>query len=228
MYLIALVTRLALGTAALVICLATAQQSRGAAILVSYTIGGSPGDYELNFSVTNNMLAWPTQNIYAFGVRLSGDDIIGSPAIFSDSHPMDFNPFGSGGSNTNYNTLWQNVAAYPTYTNFLPGQTYAGFVAHITDQEAPTAVSWFAVSVSPGRADLYTGGENYDPPGIQGQENPGFEGVALPAVAAAAAPEPSTLVMSLIALGLFGPSLIRDRRGRQPAGLAVENYQQTS
>lgn len=199
------------GLMALLISVGAIGETCAGHIEVSYSVSGSPGNYELDFSVTNNMLAWPTQNIYFFAVQLSVDNITGSPLTFANNAPADWNPFGFGGTNTNYNNTWSGFVA--PYTNFLPGMTLSGFTVAIPDLVAPTEVPWSALSISPGRVDLYTGGENFNPPGIQGQENPGFEGIATPSNTSAV-PEPSSLVMALSLCCLSGIGWLCHRRSQ--------------
>lgn len=153
-------------------------------------------------SVTNNMLAWPTQNIYFFAVRLSVDNIVGSPAPFFNNAPADANWFNYGGSATDYNNTW--FASGPPFAPafLLPGVTHSGFIVHIPDQVAPTAVSWSALSVSPSEIHPYTGGGHFI-----NQANPGFEGLATPAVV----PEPPSLLLSVLAV--VGVMILGGHRG---------------
>ena len=190
---------------------AVGRDSHAGAILVSYTVSGSPGDFDLDFSVTNNMLAWH-QNIYLFGVSLSGFDVAGSPPPFFSLGATTLNFAFYGGSNTQYNTNWQ---ADPTQMDLSPGNTLSGFIAHDTDLIAPTSVSWFAFSQAEVgfENEPYTGGENFN--SAFSLTNPGFEGIAHPA---AAVPEPSSLVMTSI-LFCFGSYAV-DGLGKVMKGAA--------
>jgi hypothetical protein len=186
--------------AALTVILGTVQDSSAGPISVSYTVSGSSGNYDLDFSVTNNMNAWPTQAVYFFGVRLSGHDITGSPSAWFDNG-ADSNWFNNGGSNTEYNNPWRNGSggvANATGGMIFPGETLSGFIVHDPDLIAPISVPWFAVAFSNTFAEPYTGGGNFNP-----DLNPGFEGLAQPADVANT-PAPSTLVMSSILLGMCG------------------------
>ena len=133
---------------------------------VTYTVSGSSGDYQLDFSVTNN-LNWG-QDVYFFGVQLAARDIVSSPASFNPNSWTSWNNSGYGGSSTVYNNNWldggENSLGF--------GQTLSGFVVHVTDWVAPTSVSWFAYSVTLNGA-LYLGGDNFN-----STWNPGFEGTS--------------------------------------------------
>lgn len=177
------------GVAALLVALGVAKESKADFVSASYTVSGSPGNYDLNFSLTNNMLAWPTQYIYFFAVRLSAHDITGSPSGWFDNN-ADANWFNYGGSTTEYNNTWITGGDGVT-----PGNTLSGFIVHDTDLIAPTSVSWSAVSYSNSQ-EHFTGGGNFIT-----EVNPGFEGLATPS--ASAVPVPSTLVMSSILFGMI-------------------------
>ena len=108
---------------------AASKVSHAGFILVSYTVSGTPGNYDLNFSVTNNMTTWH-QNLYLFGVSLIGFDVAGSPPPFGSLGATTLNFAFYGGSNSQYNTNWRVV---PPLNGLLPGNTLSGFIAHDTD-----------------------------------------------------------------------------------------------
>jgi hypothetical protein len=193
--------RLSCGLAFLAMYSAAARDSQADAISVSYTVSGSPGNYDLGFQVTNNMTAWH-QNVYLFGVSLSGFDVAGSPSPFHSLGATTLNFAFYGGSNNLYNTNWQ---ADPTQMDLLPGNTLSGFIAHDTDLVAPTEVAWFAFSQDEVGFDNepYTGGENFNT--AFSLSNPGFEGMAR------TVPEPSSFVLISIPSGLIGIGWIRKR-----------------
>jgi hypothetical protein len=206
--------RLIFGLAFLVMSSIAANDSYAGPVFVSYTVSGMPGNYDLDFSVTNNMTAWH-QNVYLFGVSLSGFDVASSPPPFFSLGATTLNFAFYGGSNTQYNTNWQ---ANPTQMDLFPGNTLSGFIAHDTDLVAPTAVSWFAFSQDEVGFDNepYTGGGSFN--SAFSSSNPGFEGLATPL--ASAVPEPSSFVMtSILICSLLGISRVC-RRGRPTIAVA--------
>ncbi len=181
---------------------ATAGQVQGGPIVVSYIVTGSAGNYDLDFSVTNNIPANPSMGAYLFGVELSARNIIASPsAAWDENHVLTWDNSSYGGSSTIYNNIWYETS----YTQILPGSTLSGFKVHVTDLVAPTSVKWFAFGYG---GSEYLGGDNFYLP-----NNPAFEGVAS---STTAVPEPSSIAMLGIgAIGLFA------RRRRQQMKLAA-------
>lgn len=181
---------------------AATSRAWAAPVSVSFTTSGTSGNYILDFSVTNNMLAWPSQGIYFFGVSLSARDIVGSPGFFNPNSWITWSNVPYGGSSTVYNNNWIGGPA------ILPGNTLSGFQVHITDLVAPTTVPWFAFSA----ANFFTPADYYTGPGAfyygGGGYNPGFEGGGL---AATAVPEPASLSL-LGACTLVGGFFVRRRQ----------------
>ena len=172
------------------------------AVDVTYSISGSPGNWNLSFSVTNNLSAWPAQDIYHFGVRLSATNFTGSPGNFAPYSAFWTNLF-SGGSSLIYNNTWQD----PTFADFTPGKGLSGFIVEIPDITPPAQVEWFAYSATTTSdpADGYTGNEAFSNDGYFA----GFEGIASPA--ATSTPEPATLALVGASLGLL---VLRRTAGR--------------
>ena len=166
------------------------------AIDVTYTVSGSAGAWDLNFTVANNMTAGPEQDIYQFGVDLSAPGIIGSPAGYDPSGPLDsWNNVFYGGSNTFYNNFWLDSS---NFTLLLSGTSLSGFMVDVPDAVAPASVPWFAYAYpsSQDPADLYTGLGAF---AVDPSFGAGFEGIASPDVVS---PEPSTLGLLVIGLGI--------------------------
>jgi hypothetical protein len=153
---------------------------------VSFTVSGSPGNYDLDFTVQNNMTAWSGQAIYTFGVQLNehyGLSIPASPSMpaqgWYDYGTRDNS--GQGGSSIIYNNVWN----YMSCPYLLPGMSLSGFVVHFTDATAPSSVPWFLYAWDVSYTTPYTGGDNFNNeqnPGYDGEQNPGFEGVVVPSV----------------------------------------------
>lgn len=179
----------------LVACL-TASAS---AVDVTYSVGGSSGSWDLNFTVTNNMTAWPTQDVYQFGVVLSAPGITGSPTGYDPHYYATEFTFFLGGSTNVYNNNWVDLS---DFTHLLPGTSLSGFTVNINDAARPTAIPFYAFSV----ASDFDPNHLYDGPGSFHIDpaflTAGFEGTA---VEADSAPEASTVVLAAIGLGLCVP-----------------------
>ena len=145
------------------------------------------------------MTGGPEQDIYQFGVQLSAPGIIGSPAGYDPSGPLDsWNNVFYGGSNTFYNNFWLDSS---NFTLLLSGTSLSGFVVEVTDTVAPASVPWFAYAYpsSFDPADVYTGSEAFAvSPYTFGA---GFEGNASSG-SDIASPEPSTLGLLVMGLGI--------------------------
>jgi hypothetical protein len=207
--------RLIIGLTIFMTSSAASKVSHAGLILVSYTVSGSPGDYDLDFRVTNSMTAWH-QDIYLFGLSLSGFDVADSPPPFGSLGATSLNFAFYGGSNNLYNTNWR---VDPPLTGLLPGNTLSGFIAHDTDLVAPTAVSWFVFSQTEVgfETEPYTGGGSFN--SAFSTTNPGFEGTANPAVAV---PEPSGFVLTSILLCMLAIGWVRQRLRRAVTGAAFQ------
>jgi hypothetical protein len=171
---------------------------------VDYTVVGAPGNWMLDFSVTNNLTSAPLDmGLFFFGVSLSDRHIVGSPIGYSgrEAEIPIWDNTAFGGSSILYNNNWlSNDNNIPL---LVPGTTLSGFQVRVTDLVAPDSVSWFAFGFSPNTYPdgIYTGGDNF-----WTNNNPGFEGLAR----AEPVPEPSSLL--LIGGGLGCLIFTRSRR----------------
>ncbi len=155
-----------------------------AAPIVTATVTGTSGDYDLNFSVTNDLNG--INSIYFFGVMMdSGNVITGSPTGFDSTAIDAWSNAPYGGSSLIYNLDWIDNVTFP-----IPfGTTQDGFLVHSTDTTLPTSIHWFAY----GEQGTYTGNDYFNIP-----TNPGFEGLVGPQ----SVPEPASLLLGL--LGVLG------------------------
>lgn len=154
---------------------------------VTYTATGSPGDFTLDFSLTNH--ADGTNNLYFFGVLLDGATVSGVPAGWSELGPFDVPDLA--GNFATYNLTW--ISTDPHATFIPPGGTLGGFRVHLTSQAVPEAILWFAFAL----------GGTYDGTDFIGDpRNPGFPGVVTPSGSFPHVPEPAS--MGLVGLGLCG------------------------
>jgi hypothetical protein len=164
-----------------------------AAIDVTYTVSGSPGAWDLTFTVSNNLTNWPTQDVYQFGVQLSRPGVIGSPAGYDGTITGSWTNLFIGGGPYLYNNVWDD---YNDFNHLLPGNRVSGFIVGITDPAPPLSVRWFAFTVPDtfDSNDIYTGtgAFNIDPVSLTA----GFEGGGSADVTAS--PEPSNIVTLLI------------------------------
>ncbi len=167
---------------------------------VTYTITGGPGNWTLDFSVTNNIVGAPNQVFYFFGVYLPGSPVTGSPALIPADPGLVFNPsLVFGGSDTNYNDTWLgNVDP----ANAHPGSTTSGFDVLVTSLAAPSSVQWFGFTEDTNFLPTYTGGGQINTKGSESfyaDVSPGFEGLAT-GTTNATVPEPGTLALLTSAL----------------------------
>jgi hypothetical protein len=166
---------------------------------VTVTTSGSPGDWTLDFSVTNNL---SKGTAYFFGVQLPGSDITGTPAGWDSTVWPQFNTANAGGANITYNNVWIDAGG------ISPGFTLSGFEAMDTQEDLPASIPWFVVVEN---AD-YTGSDYFNR-----STNPGFQS-AIELISPT--PLPATLPLFAVGLGLVG-YLARRRKQSSKQALAT-------
>ena len=141
----------------------------GLAIPVSmtYTVSGTPGDYTLDFSLTNNIPAADGMAVYFFGVQLSDSGSMGVPNSDWGAYALSWSISGEGGSSLLYNDLW--ASAFYSGEALPSGSTLSGFTVQFTGSVVPVSVPFFAFGVY----GEYGGTDNFNT-----STNPGFEGTA--------------------------------------------------
>jgi len=160
--------------------------------IVRYSTSGRPGNWLLDFSVTNT-LGVPNLNIYFFGVRLPEHDTF-APDGWIDAVERNWTNAIYGGSATVYTNNWI-VPTQGDPSDIDMGATLSGFRSRVTAVAAPTSVQWFAFAAPPGFPDStirYEGSDHFN-----SAENPGFEGVASPT------PEPTSLLLAGLGLACY-------------------------
>jgi hypothetical protein len=134
--------------------LSLASTAPAGTIIVSYSVTGVPGDYVLDFSVTNNALG----DLYFFGITLPNSQVVGSPYGYTDHGMWQFPTPTSDGSCSPgtcisgipvYNDTWTDISTSlsstaPYYDFLLPGTTLSGFEVQLSDPTPPASVQWFA------------------------------------------------------------------------------------
>lgn len=110
-----------------------------AAPLVYYSVSGSAGNWELDFTVVNNLGG--TNSIYCFGVQLPAHNMTGIPSGWGWASGMaSYTSVLLGLTRTYNNVWWQDGTA----TDIQSGTSMNGFKASVSTVEAPTSVYWFA------------------------------------------------------------------------------------
>jgi len=161
-------------------------------VSLGYTASGSPGSWQLDFTVTNNMnaLGYTDQDVYFIGVYLGADDVITSPTGWVQEP---WNPFDEGGlgPNINFDNTW--ITATNVVDAILPGGSSSTFVAGYAGATLPTTINWFAYTFSE-TGVLYTNGGDVNGTSV----NPLFVGTLSSALTT---PEPS--LVFLVGAGLL-------------------------
>jgi hypothetical protein len=199
------------GLCAAFLFLGVTNATQASPIDVSYTVSGSPGDWVLDFSVTNNIVV-PNQAgasfVYLWGVQI-GDAIIASPSGFAIA--QESNPFITPAGAFDNNWCWEGCAT-ATISGSFPGQTLSGFEVSYSGPASSNLVGWFAYTFDYTTPDTFPGpAEGCDVCG----RNALFSGQA----SVSSVPEPSTWAMLL--LGFAGIGFMAYRRKTKPALMAA-------
>jgi hypothetical protein len=132
--------KLALGIVVGLLLLVSASRV-AAGPIVTYTVSGTPGNYLLNFSVTNT-LSVRGMDIYQFGVAASTGTIVGSPhGGWTPIGPFNINVYAP--SPDLVVNLWHNNSGGPQGA-IQSGVTISGYLVLSTALSPPTSVEWFA------------------------------------------------------------------------------------
>ena len=169
-----------------------------ATVDVSYGYSGVPGDYLLDFTVTNNMPASYSQKLYFWGVDLANAPAQGIPGSWSDYNTMWNNHSSLGvGSSIDYPSNW----LLNNYTlGIASGSSLSGFTVH--SSFIPENIHYFAF--------LYSGGDNpyYGADAFYTGSNPCFEGIV--GGEQSTVPEPAT--MALFGIGTAAMAFARRKK----------------
>ena len=189
--------------ASLMLCVAG---SAMAGPIVTYELSGTPGNYDLTFTVTNTT----PQDLYFFGVLLPTTNILGTPVNWV-YYGSTYNPSSAGGPNVNFNDVVGAKGA-GTASPLVPGNSFS-FIFGDSAAGAPTSVQWMALTcdgiaypLNPNcGGPAYTGNDNFG-----NADNPGFSGTIVSPGTVGTTPEPGKF--GLIAMGLAGSGLALRRR----------------
>ena len=163
---------------------------------VTYTATGSAGSWDLEFTLTSNLLPGEG-DLYFLGVYLdSGRNITASPANWDPERFREWSNLSYGGSDIRYNNVWLNLYSRPD--DILSGESKSGFRAHSSSLVVPTTLPFFSFAA----AGVYQGNSNYS-----NYWNPGFEGTAT-YTPLSTVPEPASF--AIVGIGLV--ALVRRRR----------------
>jgi len=176
---------------ALLACTALAQR----APTVTYTATGFAGAWDLEFTLTNNLLPGEG-DIYFFGVDLeTGRNILSSPSGWDCNRWREWTNSGFGGSGRVYDNVWVNLYSRPD--DVRPKFSLSTWRARSTETLAPTTVNFFAFAAE----GAYFGNDHFSE-----YWNPGFEGMAT----LVSVPEPTSAAV----FGFGALILVRRRKAK--------------
>lgn len=166
-----------------------------ATVDVEYDYSGVPGNYLLDFTVTNNIDASYGQNLYFFGVDLAYSSSQGSPSGWGYWGNTWDNQY-YGGSDRDYPSTW--ITWNDSYS-LKSGNSLSGFTVPVS--VIPETIHYYAYLL--GSVDYYG-----DDAFFKGK-NPGFEGV----VNGNVVPEP----VSSLLFGIGGAAMALARKKKKTA-----------
>jgi hypothetical protein len=137
----AIPSRIKRAIVALAVSAALAGAAQAALVDVTYTVTGSPGDWDYDFSLTNNLGG--TYNIYAFVVTVPNATISGSPPGWIGPQPFVSPP----------QIEWCFINCSNGFSGLGTGQTQSGFELLSTDQFIDTNVEWIVAANNPATGD---------------------------------------------------------------------------
>jgi len=167
-----------------------------APITVTYTASGGPGNYVLDFSLTNNIVDGHV--VYMWGVDVPDDPAQVNPGGWIDPGYA-VNTGWWGGSGRIYPSDVWAVNGWASGVAF--GQTLSGF--RVNTASIPDIIHYFAISY--GGGIRYTGEFQF-----LSADNPGFEGIDDPGPGGNVVPEPASML--LFGTGCLAAFLLKRRR----------------
>ncbi len=168
--------------------------------IVTYTVSGTSGNWQLDFSVTNS-LGVNNLDIYFFGIvnPNSGTAMTSPTPNWIANNYDSVNTSGVGGPNITFNNTW--LDADTSIPDMIQnGETLSGFTTVFNTASVPANIT-FNVSAfdwSGNGTAVYSGSDYYS-----SAQNPVFVGNAT------RVPEPSTIL--LFGVGLAGLAIMRRR-----------------